>query len=69
MHVVKETLSGHFCDLVVAMFQTPAEYDSNSLQKAMSAVRTDESVVDEIIISRSGEVGIKRLIARFCISI
>ena len=49
---LKKELSGNFESVVVAMFQTPAEYDAECLHKAMAGIGTDESVLIEIIASR-----------------
>ena len=50
---LKSELSGNFENVVVAMFQTPAEFDAESLYKAMKGLGTDESVLIEIIGSRT----------------
>ena len=49
---LKKELSGNFENVVVAMFQTPPEYDAECLHKAMKGIGTDESVLIEIIASR-----------------
>ena len=49
---LKKELSGNFENVVVAMFQTPPEYDAECLHKAMKGMGTDESVLIEIIASR-----------------
>jgi hypothetical protein len=49
---LKKELSGNFENVVVAMFQTPAEFDAECLHKAMAGIGTDESVLIEIIASR-----------------
>ena len=50
---LKSELSGNFENVVIAMFQTPAEFDSESLYKAMKGLGTDEGVLIEIIGSRT----------------
>ena len=50
---LKSELSGNFENVVVAIFQTPAEFDAESLYKAMKGLGTDESVLIEIIGSRT----------------
>ena len=50
---LKSELSGNFENVVIAMFQTPAEFDSTCLYKAMKGLGTDEGVLIEIIGSRT----------------
>ena len=49
---LKSELSGKLEDIVLGMFQTPAEYDATCLYKAMKGLGTDESVLIEIIGTR-----------------
>ena len=50
---LKKELSGNFENVVVALFLTPAEYDAQCLHEAMKGIGTDESVLIEIIGSRT----------------
>ena len=49
---LKSELGGKLEDIVLGMFQTPAEYDATCLYKAMKGLGTDESVLIEIIGTR-----------------
>ena len=49
---LKSELGGKLEDIVIGMFQTPAEYDATCLYKAMKGLGTDESVLIEIIGTR-----------------
>ena len=49
---LKSELGGKLEDVVLGMFQTPAEYDATCLYKAMKGIGTDESVLIEIIGTR-----------------
>ena len=50
---LKKELSGNFESAVVALFQTPAEFDASSLYHAMKGIGTDEGTLIEIIGTRS----------------
>eukprot|EP00128_Syssomonas_multiformis_P015350 Colp12_sorted_trinity150504_noHs@4332 len=50
---LKDELSGNFEDAILALFQTAAEYDADSLHKAMKGAGTDESTLIEILASRN----------------
>jgi annexin A7/11 len=49
----KSELSGKLEDTVLALFDTPAEFDAKSLYKAMHGIGTDNEVLIEIIGTRS----------------
>ena len=49
---LKSELGGKLEDVILGMFQTPAEYDATCLYKAMKGIGTDESVLIEIIGTR-----------------
>ena len=52
---LKEDTSGNFKEVIAGMFMTPAEYDAMCLYKAMKGLGTDESVLIEIIGTRTNE--------------
>ncbi len=52
---LKEDTSGNFKQVIAGMFMTPAEYDAMCLYKAMKGLGTDESVLIEIIGTRTNE--------------
>ena len=49
---LKSELRGKLEDIVIALFQTPVEYDCDQLKKAMKGSGTDESTLIEIIATR-----------------
>ena len=49
---LKSELSGRLEDVVVGLFQSPAEFDATCLYKAMKGLGTDEDVLIEIIGTR-----------------
>jgi hypothetical protein len=49
---LKKALSGHFEDVVVALFYTPIDYDCFQLRKAIKGLGTDENALIEIICTR-----------------
>ena len=49
---LKSELSGKLEDVVIGLFQTPAEYDATCLYHAMKGIGTDEGVLVEIIGTR-----------------
>ncbi|KAI1729772.1 annexin domain-containing protein [Ditylenchus destructor] len=50
---LKSELSGDFEDLIMALMETPARYDAQQLRKAMAGIGTKESVLIEIMTTRS----------------
>ncbi|XP_033112459.1 annexin A13-like [Anneissia japonica] len=50
---LKDDLSGNYEETILALMQTPTEYDVHSLHKAMEGLGTDESVLIEILCTRS----------------
>ena len=48
----QKALSGHFEDVVIALFYTPVDYDCFQLRKAMKGLGTDEDALIEIICTR-----------------
>jgi hypothetical protein len=50
---LSKELSGHFKDTILALYDTPAEFDAKCLYKALKGVGTDEDVLTEIICTRS----------------
>lgn len=52
---LKSELGGHYEDVVLALFQKPDEYDAAELRNALKGAGTKESVLIEILCSRSNE--------------
>jgi len=52
---LKKELSGNFERVVVGLMMKPSEYDAYCLHKAMRGAGTDESVLIEILSSRSND--------------
>ncbi|MFH4978473.1 hypothetical protein AB6A40_005182 [Gnathostoma spinigerum] len=52
---LKSELSGDFEDLILALMERPAKYDAMQLRKAMAGLGTTESILIEIMSSRSNE--------------
>jgi hypothetical protein len=52
---LKSELSGKLQTLVLALFETPANYDAQELHRAMKGLGTDEDTIIEIICSRSAQ--------------
>lgn len=50
---LQKSLSGHFQDVVVALFYTPIDYDCFQLRKAVKGLGTDEDALIEILATRS----------------
>ncbi|MCP9260673.1 Annexin-B12 [Dirofilaria immitis] len=50
---LKSELSGDFEDLILALMEPPARYDAQQLHKAMDGLGTNESVLIEIMCSRT----------------
>jgi len=53
---LKKALSGHFEDVVVALFSTPIDYDCFHLRKAIKGLGTDEDALIEILCTRSPNI-------------
>ena len=53
---LQKELSGHFEDVVVALFYTPIDYDCFQLRKAVKGLGTDEDALIEILATRSSNV-------------
>lgn len=49
---LKSKLSGNFEDCIVALLNTPSEYDAKQLHKAIAGIGTDEDTLTEIIATR-----------------
>ena len=52
---LKSELSGDFEDLILALMEPPAVYDAKQLHKAMEGLGTKESVLIEIMTSRTNQ--------------
>jgi len=52
---LKKELSGNFREAVIALFNTPVEYDCYQLRKAMKGLGTNEDTIIEILATRSNE--------------
>ncbi|CAH8513671.1 unnamed protein product [Schistosoma turkestanicum] len=50
---LKSELSGHFYDTMEALCLTPAEFDAQELRRAMKGAGTDESILIEILCTRT----------------
>ena len=50
--VLKKKLSGNFEDCIVALLNTPAEYDAKEIHKAIAGLGTNEDTLTEIIATR-----------------
>ena len=61
---LKKVLSGHFEDVVIALFYTPIDYDCYHLRKAMKGLGTDENALIEIICTRPPNI-IERIKKRY----
>jgi len=55
MKDLESELGGHFKDLVLALYLTPAHFDAMCLHKAMKGMGTKESVLIEILASRDNK--------------
>ena len=49
---LKSELSGHFEDVIVALFKPPIDHDCETLRAAMKGIGTDEDTLIEIIATR-----------------
>ena len=52
---LQSALSGHFEDVVVALFYLPVDYDCFQLRKAVKGLGTDENALIEILATRPPE--------------
>ncbi|XP_031564848.1 uncharacterized protein LOC116300181 [Actinia tenebrosa] len=52
---LKSELSGKFEEAIVGLMSSPAVYDANMLYSAMKGIGTDDSLLTEIICSRTNE--------------
>jgi annexin A7/11 len=50
---LKSELSGNYEDAILALFDSPADYDAKTLKKAMKGLGTDEDTLIEILASRT----------------
>ena len=53
---LQKELSGHFGDVVMALFYLPVDYDCFQLRKAVKGLGTDEDALIEILATRPPEV-------------
>ena len=53
---LQKELSGHFEDVVVALFYHPIDYDCYQLRKAVKGLGTDEDALIEILSTRAPDV-------------
>lgn len=53
---IEKNLSGNFRAAVMAMFETPIDYDCKQLRKAVKGIGTNEDTLIEILSTRSPEV-------------
>jgi len=53
---LQKELSGHFQEVVVALFYRPVDYDCFQLRKAVKGLGTDEDALIEILAIRPPEV-------------
>ena len=53
---LQKELSGHFEDVVVALFYTPVDYDCFQLRKAVKGLGTNEDALIEILATRPSNV-------------
>ena len=53
---LQKELSGHFEDVVVALFYLPVDYDCFQIRKAVKGLGTDEEALIEILATRPPEV-------------
>jgi len=52
---LKSELGGKFEDVILAMMQTPAEYDASQIRNAISGLGTDEDALVEILCTRNNK--------------
>ena len=55
---LRSELGGNLRTLVLALMESKAVYDAHCLRNAMKGVGTDESVLIEILCTRTNQVGI-----------
>lgn len=61
---LKKELSGKFEDAVLALFETPIDYDCLQLRAAMKGLGTDEDTIIEIVSTRPNNL-LKAIIKRY----
>ena len=61
---LKSELSGHFKDILIALYYHPIDYDCLSLRAAMKGLGTDEDTLIEIISTRPNYM-LKKIIERY----
>ena len=62
---LQKELSGHFEDVVVALFYTPVDYDCFQLRKAVKGLGTNEDALIEILATRPSNVIEERSYQRY----
>ncbi|ESP02908.1 hypothetical protein LOTGIDRAFT_110615, partial [Lottia gigantea] len=58
---LKSELSGDLQEVILGLMMTPSEYDVDCLHEAMSGMRTDESMLIDILATRTPERNILKL--------
>ena len=57
IEVFNSELGGHLKTLIIALMDSKAVYNAHCLRKAMKGLGTDESVLIEILCTRTNQVG------------